>query len=128
SEMSCTDSWVLMVTREPVKTESKPKVTATCRCLNCHARPQPGPGQAQHNFNSDATVSRELNLLRQGASDVINGNMITLPVAQGILYVQPVYVRSTGETSYPVLRKVLVAFGDEVGFADTFAEALDQVF
>lgn len=88
----------------------------------------PGPGQAQNNFNSDDTVSRELNLLRQGASDVINGNMITLPVAQGILYVQPVYVRSTGETSYPVLRKVLVAFGDEVGFADTFAEALDQVF
>jgi len=88
----------------------------------------PGPGQAQNNFNSDDTVSRELNLLRQGASDVINGNMITLPVANGILYVQPVYVRSTGETSYPVLRKVLVAFGDEVGFADTFAEALDQVF
>lgn len=88
----------------------------------------PGPGQAQNNFNSDDTVSRELNLLRQGASDVINGNMITLPVANGILYVQPVYVRSTGETSYPVLRKVLVAFGDEVGFADTLAEALDQVF
>src|SRR5699024_1765628 len=87
-----------------------------------------GPGQAQNNFNSDDTVSQELNLLRQGASDVINGNMITLPVAQGILYVQPVYVRSTGETSYPVLRKVLVAFGDDVGFADTFAEALDQVF
>lgn len=88
----------------------------------------PGPGQAQNNFNSDDTVSRELNLLRQGASDVINGNMITLPVANGILYVQPVYVRSTGETSYPVLRKVLVAFGDEVGFADTLSESLDQVF
>src|SRR5699024_620929 len=90
--------------------------------------PPPGPGQAQTNVNSDDTVSRELNLLRQGASDVINGNMITLPVANGILHVQPVYVRSTGETSYPVLRKVLVAFGDQVGFADTFAEALDQVF
>src|SRR5699024_6824967 len=35
---------------------------------------------------------------------------------------------STGETSYPVLRKVLVAFGDQVGFADTLADALDQVF
>ncbi|NWN89529.1 MAG: UPF0182 family protein [Micrococcaceae bacterium] len=88
----------------------------------------PGPGQAQNNFNSDDTVSQELNLLRQGASDVINGNMITLPVAEGVMYVQPVYVRSTGETSYPVLQKVLVAFGNEVGFADTFAEALDQVF
>lgn len=88
----------------------------------------PGPGQAQNNFNSDDTASQELNLLRQGASDVINGNMITLPAGDGILYVQPVYVRSTGETSYPVLQKVLVAFGDEVGFDDTLAEALDQVF
>ncbi|WP_341849202.1 UPF0182 family protein [Auritidibacter ignavus] len=88
----------------------------------------PGPGQAQANFDSNDTVSQELNLLRQGASDVINGNMITLPAADGILYVQPVYVQSTGETSYPVLRKVLVAFGDEVGFADTLAEALDQIF
>ncbi|WP_414601905.1 UPF0182 family protein [Micrococcus sp.] len=88
----------------------------------------PGPGQAQANFDSNDTVSRELNLLRQGASDVLNGNMITLPVAGGILYVQPVYVRSSGGTTYPTLRKVLVSFGDQVGFADTLQEALDQVF
>lgn len=88
----------------------------------------PGPGQAQANFDSNAGVSQELNLLRQGASEVLNGNMITLPVAGGILYVQPVYVRSSGATSYPTLRKVLVSFGDRVGFADTLQEALDQVF
>ena len=88
----------------------------------------PGPGQAQANFDSNATVSRELNLLRQGASEVLNGNMITLPVAGGVLYVQPVYVRSSGGTTYPTLRKVLVSFGDKVGFADTLQEALDQVF
>ncbi|MDO5635167.1 MAG: UPF0182 family protein, partial [Micrococcus sp.] len=89
----------------------------------------PGPGQAQANFDSNDTVSQELNLLRQGASEVINGNMITLPVAGGILYVQPVYVRSSGTTSYPTLRKVLVSFGGEkVGFADTLEEALNQVF
>ncbi|MDI3331964.1 MAG: UPF0182 family protein [Micrococcus sp.] len=88
----------------------------------------PGPGQAQANFDSNAQVSQELNLLRQGASEVINGNLITLPVAEGILYVQPVYIQSTGPTSYPTLRKVLVAFGEEVGFANTLEEALDQVF
>jgi len=88
----------------------------------------PGPGQAQANFDSNAQVSQELNLLRQGASEVLNGNMITLPVAGGILYVQPVYVRSSGGTTYPTLRKVLVSFGDKVGFADTLDEALNQVF
>jgi uncharacterized membrane protein (UPF0182 family) len=88
----------------------------------------PGPGQAQNKFNSDPTVSQALNLLRQGASDVLNGNLLTLPVGGGLLYVQPVYLRSTGETSYPTLQRVLVAFGDKIGFAATLDEALNQLF
>ncbi len=88
----------------------------------------PGPGQAQQNFDTNTRVTQELNLLRQGASEVKNGNLLSLPVGGGILYVQPVYVQSSGATSYPTLRKVLVAFGDQVGFADTLTEALDQVF
>ncbi|MEE2521342.1 UPF0182 family protein [Pseudarthrobacter sp. J75] len=88
----------------------------------------PGPGQAQNKFNSDPTVSQALNLLRQGASDVLNGNLLTLPVGGGFLYVQPVYLQSTGETSYPTLQRVLVAFGDKIGFAPTLDEALNQLF
>ena len=88
----------------------------------------PGPGQAQNKFNSDPTVSQALNLLRQGASEVLNGNLLTLPVGGGILYVQPVYLKSTGETSYPTLQRVLVAFGDKVGFAPTLDAALKQLF
>ena len=88
----------------------------------------PGPGQAQNKFNSDPTVSQALNLLRQGASAVLNGNLLTLPVGGGMLYVQPVYLRSTGETSYPTLQRVLVAFGDKIGFAPTLDEALNQLF
>lgn len=88
----------------------------------------PGPGQAQNNFNTEPNVQSSLNLLRQGESKVQNGNLLTLPVAGGLLYVQPVYVRSAGETSYPVLQRVLVAFGEEIGFAPTLDEALDQVF
>ena len=88
----------------------------------------PGPGQAQNNFNTEPTVQTSLNLLRQGESRVENGNLLTLPVADGLLYVQPVYVRSAGETSYPVLQRVLVAFGEQIGFAPTLDEALDQVF
>ncbi len=88
----------------------------------------PGPGQAQNKFNSDPTVSQALNLLRQGASAVLNGNLLTLPVGGGLLYVQPVYLKSTGETSYPTLQRVLVAFGDKIGFAPTLDEALNQLF
>ncbi|WP_173401502.1 UPF0182 family protein [Arthrobacter sp. H5] len=87
-----------------------------------------GPGQAANLFNSNTTVSQELNLLRQGASEVISGNLLTLPIGGGIAYVQPVYVRSSGDSSFPVLRRVLVSFGEVVGFAPTLDEALDQVF
>lgn len=88
----------------------------------------PGPGQAQNNFNANANVSTELNLLESGSSNVTRGNLLTLPIGGGLVYVQPVYVQSSGTTSYPLLKKVLVAFGDQVGFADTLDEALDQVF
>ena len=87
-----------------------------------------GPGQVQNNFNANPTVSQNLNLLRQGNSRVESGNLLTLPVGGGLLYVQPVYVRGAGATSYPLLQKVLVSFGDKIGFADTLDEALNQVF
>jgi len=88
----------------------------------------PGPGQVQNQFNSDTAVSSLLNLLRQGSTRVLNGNLLTVPVGGGLLYVQPVYVESTGETSYPLLQKILVAFGDKIAFEDTLDEALDVLF
>lgn len=88
----------------------------------------PGPGQAQNNFNANADVSKELNLLESGSTQVERGNLLTLPLGGGLVYVEPVYVKSSGATSYPLLKKVLVAFGDQVGFANTLNEALNQVF
>ena len=88
----------------------------------------PGPGQAQNNFNASADVSKELNLLESGSTNVQRGNLLTLPLGGGLVYVQPVYVKSSGSTSFPLLKKVLVAFGGQVGFANTLDEALDQVF
>lgn len=88
----------------------------------------PGPGQVQNQFNGDPSVSAQLNILKQGQSEVINGNLLTVPVGGGLLYVQPVYVRSTGNTSYPLLQKVLVAFGDQIAFQDTLDLALDVLF
>ena len=88
----------------------------------------PGPGQVQAQFDSDANVGQQLNLLRQGQTEVISGNLLTLPVGDGLLYVQPVYVRSTGDTSYPLLRKILVSFGEKIAFEDTLEQALDALF
>ena len=88
-----------------------------------------GPSQVASNFEAKPEVANSLSLLRQGGSDVVLGNLLTLPVGGGLLYVQPVYVRATANTaSYPLLQKVLVSFGDQIGFDDTLKGALDQVF
>lgn len=95
------------------------------------SNPVNGPGQVQATFNSEPNVSRALNLLKSGNSEVINGNLLTLPVGGGLLYVQPVYLQSSsagGGTQYPLLQMVLVSFGDKIGFAPTLDEALDLVF
>jgi uncharacterized membrane protein (UPF0182 family) len=88
----------------------------------------PAPGQVQNNINAYPPISQQLNLLRQGKSSVENGNLLTLPVGGGLLYVQPVYVQGGGTSSYPLLQKVVAAFGSKIGFADTLNDALDQVF
>ncbi|MGN8246472.1 UPF0182 family protein [Cellulomonas soli] len=88
----------------------------------------PGPGQQNNNFTTDPTVSTELNILGRGDSSVVRGNLLTLPVGGGLLYVQPVYLQSSSGTKFPLLQRVLVGFGDSIGFAPTLDEALDQVF
>ena len=88
----------------------------------------PGPTQVQNNFESDPTVSSQLNLLRRGGSSVVLGNLLSLPVADGMLYVEPVYVQAAGEQGFPLLQKVLAAYGNEVVMEDTLERALAKVF
>jgi uncharacterized membrane protein (UPF0182 family) len=88
-----------------------------------------GPSQIASNFEAKPEVANTLSLLRQGGSDVVLGNLLTLPVGGGLLYVQPVYVKATSNNSaYPLLQKVLVSFGDVIGFDSSLKGALDQVF
>ena len=88
-----------------------------------------GPSQVASNFEAKPEVANSLSLLRQGGSDVVLGNLLTLPVGGGLLYVQPVYVRATSNSAaYPLLQKVLVSFGDVIGYDSSLKGALDQVF
>ncbi|MDP9239118.1 MAG: UPF0182 family protein [Actinomycetota bacterium] len=88
----------------------------------------PGPNQVQRNFTSTAEVARDLTLFDQGGSRVRFGNLLTLPVGGGLLYIEPLYVQGEGQGSQPLLRKVLVAFGGKVAYQSTLAEALNQLF
>lgn len=94
-----------------------------------------GPGQS---FTAMTTSTAVADTLRpflnqgatQGSTQVQYGNLLTLPVGGGLLYVAPVYTQrqGTGGGQYPVLRYVMVRFGQSVGIGTTLQLALDQVF
>jgi uncharacterized membrane protein (UPF0182 family) len=87
----------------------------------------PGPVQVQNNFESNPDVGSLLNLLRRGGSEVELGNLLSLPIGDGILYVEPVYIRAAAGESYPLLRRVLASFGDKVVFEENIDIALEQL-
>jgi uncharacterized protein len=87
-----------------------------------------GPVQVQNKFQSDSRFVQERTLFSNQSAIPIFGNLITLPVAGGFLYVEPVYIQQRNQNSYPQLARVLVAYGSKVGFASTLGEALKQVF
>lgn len=90
--------------------------------------PVQGPAQVQQQFRAEPRLGQELNPLKVGGSTIQYGNLLTLPLGEGLLYVQPVYVRGAGENSYPLLQRVLVSFGNQIAFANTLNEALDILF
>lgn len=86
-----------------------------------------GPKRVQSQFNSEPSIAESIRLLRGGDSEVEYGNLLTVPLDGGLLYVEPVYVRG-GDLKYPLLRKVLVTYGGSTAFEDTLGQALNKVF
>jgi uncharacterized membrane protein (UPF0182 family) len=88
----------------------------------------PGPGQIANTFEGNSDVSKSLSLLRSGGSEVVLGNLLTLPVGNGLLYIEPVYTQAKKQPKYPLLNSVIVAFGDTVAYRPTLQQALDALF
>ncbi|WP_431781270.1 UPF0182 family membrane protein [Streptomyces chumphonensis] len=86
-----------------------------------------GPQQVQSRFNSDPQIAESINILERGDSEVEYGNLLTIPMDDGMLYVEPLYVRGA-DTNYPRMRKVLAAYGGEIAYEDTLSDALNEVF
>ena len=87
----------------------------------------PGPGQAQQSMENDANVRQQLNWLQSQTSSVVKGNLLSLPFGGGMLYVEPIYLKSNVENPYPLLKKVLLNYGDRVAFADTLSDGIKQL-
>jgi hypothetical protein len=89
----------------------------------------PGPGQAQQLMANDTAARSQITLLggQANQASVVYGNLLSLPYGGGLLYVQPVYLKSNVENAYPLMRLVLVSYGNLVGFDASLQGAINNL-
>ncbi len=86
-----------------------------------------GPMQIEARINQDPEISKQLTLWSQKGSNVIRGNMLTIPIEESIVFIEPLYLKA--ETSeMPELKQVIVAFADKIVMEKDLPTALEKVF
>ena len=86
-----------------------------------------GPRQVVARINQDQTISPQITLWNQQGSQVIWGTLMVIPIEESLIYVRPLYLRSTGGR-IPELRRVIVAYEQRIVMGDTLDAAIEQLF
>ena len=90
--------------------------------------PVNGPAIVAAKISATPTVSGQISLLNQNGSSVLLGNVLMIPVANALLYVQPLYVESS-RNPFPVLQRVIAVYGNQpAAIGNTLSSALTQLF
>lgn len=85
-----------------------------------------GPRQIEARIDQDAVISQQLTLWNQRGSNVIRGNLLVIPIAGSILYVEPLYLQAD-KGALPELKRVILAHGDRIEMAQDLASTLDAL-
>ncbi len=86
-----------------------------------------GPLQIEARIDQDSEISKVLTLWNQQGSEVIRGNLLTLPIDNSLLYVEPIYLQASA-SRFPQLKKVVLATQNNLVWGDTFDDALNLLF
>ncbi len=100
----------------------------TMRVLELPNEQTPGPNLVANQFASDEEGAFELAQFDRSGARPVYGNLLTLPVNDGLMYVQPVYAaRQLSDAAFPILRFVLTKYGDDIGIGSTLRESLQDL-
>ncbi|MEV5612209.1 UPF0182 family protein [Streptomyces sp. NPDC052225] len=110
-----------------VDADATSKDYGTIRLLRVTEDKVQGPEQVQNKLNSSDPVANWVRDMKGADSTVLYGNLLTVPLDKGFLYVEPIYAQGRN-SEYPLMRKVAVSYGDNMGFANNLSEALNQAF
>src|SRR6185503_14625446 len=79
--------------------------------------------QIEARIDQDPVISQQVSLWNQSGSKVIRGNLIVVPLDDSLIYLQPVYLQSTG-SAFPEFRRIVVASPRQVVWGETLSDAL----
>ncbi len=86
-----------------------------------------GPRQIESRIDQDTAISGQFSLWNQSGSRVIRGNLLMIPIGNGIIFVEPIYLQA--ETSQlPELKRVIVVNGNEIAMEETLQESIEVIF
>jgi hypothetical protein len=86
-----------------------------------------GPRQVDARIDQDSAISQQLTLWSQRGSQAIRGSLLAIPIEDALLYVQPLYL-SASEGALPELRRVIVAYGNQLRMDTNLEAALEGLF
>ena len=86
-----------------------------------------GPIQVESRIDTNTAISEQFTFWDQSGSQVIRGNLLMIPIGEGNLFVEPIYLRASGANTIPELKRVIVANGTNIAMEPTLAEALEVV-
>lgn len=86
-----------------------------------------GPKQIEARIDQDPTISAQLSLWSQQGSDVIRGNLLVIPVANSLVYVEPLYLQAANGR-IPELKRVIVSDGEVVKMAENMGLAFVALY
>jgi uncharacterized membrane protein (UPF0182 family) len=86
-----------------------------------------GPNQIEALINQDPVISQQISLWTREGSQVIQGNLLIIPIEQSLLYVEPLYLEAS-RNSLPTLARVIVVYNNQIVMAKTLNEALNAIF
>lgn len=79
-------------------------------------------------INQDPVISKELSLWDTKGSEVQFGDILIVPIENSLLYVEPLYLRASGDKSIPEMKNVIVGYGDKLVLAPNIETALKNIF
>ncbi len=87
-----------------------------------------GPRQINARIDQDAYISQQITLWGQVGSQVIRGSLLIIPIENSLLYVQPLYLSASDRVGLPELRRVIVAYENDVFMEENLESALNRLF